>query len=152
MEERLGKMLIVDDDEDFLTAARHFLKQHSPLVHAERDPELLAGLLRNETYDIVLLDINFTRDVSSGKEGFFWVDRMLEIEPSSVVVLITAYGDDQMAVRAIKAGGADFILKPWHNEQLLGENGCFPCAILSAASGTSCSLSAPGSPFSLRRQ
>lgn len=119
MEERLGKILIVDDDEDVLTAARLFLKQHSALVHSERDPARLVGLLRNETYDIVLLDMNFTRDVSSGSEGFFWLDRILEIDPSSVVVLITAYGDVEMAVRAIKAGAADFVLKPWQNERLL---------------------------------
>jgi DNA-binding NtrC family response regulator len=119
MEEKLGKILIVDDDVDVLMAARLFLKQHSALVHSERDPALIPGLLRNETYDIVLLDMNFTRDVSSGREGFFWLDRILEIDPSSIVVLITAYGDVEMAVRAIKAGAADFILKPWQNERLL---------------------------------
>jgi len=119
MEDKLGKILIVDDDPDVLTAARLLLKQHSALVHTERDPALLPGLLRNETYDIILLDMNFTRDVSSGKEGFFWLDRILEIDPASVVVLITAYGDVEMAVRAIKAGASDFILKPWQNERLL---------------------------------
>ncbi len=119
MEERLGKILIVDDDEDVLTAARLFLKQRSVMVHSERDPAALPGLLRNETYDIILLDMNFTRDVSSGTEGFLWLDRILEIDPSSVVVLITAYGDVEMAVRAIKAGAADFVLKPWQNERLL---------------------------------
>jgi DNA-binding NtrC family response regulator len=119
MEDKLGKILIVDDDPDVLTAARLLLKQHSALVHTERDPALLPGLLKNETYDIILLDMNFTRDVSSGKEGFFWLDRILEIDPSAVVVLITAYGDVEMAVRAIKAGAADFILKPWQNERLL---------------------------------
>ena len=119
MEERLGKILIIDDDVDVLTAARLFLKQHAALVHTEQDPALIPGLLRNETYDILLLDMNFTRDVGSGKEGFFWLDRILEIDPSAVVVLITAYGDVEMAVRAIKAGAADFILKPWQNERLL---------------------------------
>jgi DNA-binding NtrC family response regulator len=119
MDEKLGKILIVDDDLDVLTAARLLLKQHSALVHTERDPALLPGLLRNETYDVILLDMNFTRDVSSGKEGFFWLDRILEIDPASVVVLITAYGDVEMAVRAIKAGASDFILKPWQNERLL---------------------------------
>ncbi|HMK39371.1 MAG TPA: sigma-54 dependent transcriptional regulator [Bacteroidota bacterium] len=119
MKEKLGKILIIDDDADVLTAARLFLKQHADLVHAERDPALLPGLLRNEAYDIVLLDMNFTRDVSSGTEGFFWLDRILQIDPSSVVVLITAYGDVEMAVRAIKAGASDFVLKPWQNERLL---------------------------------
>jgi DNA-binding NtrC family response regulator len=119
MEEKLGRILIIDDDADVLTAARLFLKQHSGLVHAEREPALLPGLLRNESYDIILLDMNFTRDVSSGTEGFFWLDRILAIDPSAVVVLITAYGDVEMAVRAIKAGAADFILKPWQNDRLL---------------------------------
>jgi DNA-binding NtrC family response regulator len=63
--------------------------------------------------------MNFTKDVSSGSEGYYWLERILQIDPSSVVVLITAYGDIQMAVKAIKAGATDFVLKPWENEKLL---------------------------------
>ncbi|MFM8832472.1 MAG: sigma-54-dependent transcriptional regulator, partial [Cytophagales bacterium] len=70
-------------------------------------------------YDVILLDMNFTKDVSSGSEGYYWLEKILQIDPSAVVVLITAYGDVQMAVKAIKAGATDFVLKPWENEKLL---------------------------------
>jgi two-component system, NtrC family, response regulator HydG len=119
MNQSLGKILIVDDDEDVLQAARLLLKKHASLVHAEKNPERLPTVLRNESYDVILLDMNFTRDVSSGREGFFWLDRILAIDPSAVVVLITAFGDVEMAVHAIKAGATDFVLKPWQNEKLL---------------------------------
>ncbi len=114
-----GKILIVDDDEDVIQAARLFLKQHIAVVHAEKDPHLIPTLLQHESYDVLLLDMNFTRDVTSGKEGFHWLDTILDIDPSAVVVLITAYGDVEMAVQAIKAGAIDFVLKPWQNEKLL---------------------------------
>ncbi len=119
MARSLGKILVIDDNEDVLLAARLFLKQHAALVHAEKNPNLLPSLLKNESYDIILLDMNYTRDVSSGQEGFTWLERILQADPSAVVVLITAYGDVEMAVRAIKAGAVDFIVKPWQNEKLL---------------------------------
>lgn len=119
MPQHLGKILVIDDDEDVLTAARLFLKQHFELVHTEKKPERMTELLKNTSYDVILLDMNFTRDASSGVEGFQWLDRILEIEPQAVVVLITAFGDVDMAVRAIKAGATDFVLKPWQNEKLL---------------------------------
>jgi two-component system, NtrC family, response regulator HydG len=122
----LGKILVVDDDEDVLQAARLLLKKHSQGVHIEKDPEQISTLLKNGNYDVVLLDMNFTRDVSSGKEGFYWLDRILDTDPAAIVVLITAFGDVEMAVQAIKAGATDFVLKPWQNEKLL--------ATLSAAS------------------
>ncbi|HET6568836.1 MAG TPA: sigma-54 dependent transcriptional regulator [Rhodothermales bacterium] len=115
----LGRILVVDDDEDVLEAARLLLKKHAQGVHVERDPAQLPNLLRNTSYDVVLLDMNFTRDVSSGKEGFYWLDRILAIDPAAIVVLITAFGDVEMAVQAIKAGATDFVLKPWQNEKLL---------------------------------
>jgi len=116
---RSGKILIVDDNEDLLKAARIFLKRHFAQVDLEKNPETIPNLLHNEDYDVILLDMNFTKDVSSGKEGYYWLEKILEIDPSSVVVLITAYGDVQMAVKAIKAGATDFVLKPWENEKLL---------------------------------
>ena len=114
-----GNILVIDDDEDVLQAARLLLKKRARRVHTEKDPEKLPDLLRNEEYDVILLDMNFTQDASSGEEGFHWLDRILEIDPSAVVVLITAYGDVEMAVRAIKAGATDFVQKPWRNEKLL---------------------------------
>ena len=119
MTTRNGSILIIDDDEDVLKAARLYLKQHVTHVHTEKKPELLPALLKNEHYDVVLLDMNFTRDASSGQEGFAWLNKILEVDPSVVVVLITAYGDVEMAVRAIKEGAMDFVLKPWQNEKLL---------------------------------
>ena len=119
MNKKFGNILVIDDDEDVLLAARLFLKQHVALVHTEKDPERIPGLLKNESYDVILLDMNFTKDATSGHEGFHWLDRILESDPSAVVILITAYGDVEMAVRAIKEGATDFVLKPWQNEKLL---------------------------------
>ena len=117
--QKTGKILIVDDNEDLLKAAKIFLKRHFLQVDLEKNPEMIPSLINNESYDVILLDMNFTKDVSSGKEGYYWLEKILEIDPSAVVVLITAYGDVQMAVKAIKAGATDFVLKPWENEKLL---------------------------------
>lgn len=119
MPAEFGNILIVDDDEDVLQAARLLLKNRSRLVHVERDPEQISSLLRNHSYDVILLDMNFERDVSSGKEGFYWLDRILDVDPWAVVVLITAFGDVAMAVKAIKEGATDFVMKPWNNDRLL---------------------------------
>ena len=119
MTAKSGKLLVVDDNTDLLLAARMFLKQHFALVHTEQHPEKIPNLLQNENYDVILLDMNFTMDATSGLEGFLWLDHILQIDPSAVVILITAYGDVEMAVRAIKAGATDFVLKPWQNEKLL---------------------------------
>ena len=118
-ESKTGKILIVDDNEDLLKAAKMHLKRHFAQVDIEKNPEAIPNLMGNENYDVILLDMNYTKDVSSGSEGYYWLEKILEIDPSSVVVLITAYGDVQMAVRAIKAGATDFVLKPWENEKLL---------------------------------
>ncbi len=119
MEQKQGKILIVDDNEDLLKAAKMHLKRHFAQVDIEKNPEAIPSLMHNEDYDVILLDMNFTKDVSSGSEGYYWLEKILQIDPSAVVVLITAYGDVQMAVRAIKAGATDFVLKPWENEKLL---------------------------------
>jgi DNA-binding NtrC family response regulator len=119
MTKKSGNILIVDDNEDLLLAARLFLKQHFSLVHTEQDPEKIPLLLQNENYDVILLDMNFTLDATSGVEGFLWLEKILKIDPSAVVILITAYGDVEIAVKAVKAGATDFVLKPWQNEKLL---------------------------------
>jgi DNA-binding NtrC family response regulator len=119
MSKRLGSILIIDDDEDVLLAAQMFLKHHAAHIRTEHSPETIPALLKNESYDIILLDMNFTRDVSSGHEGFSWLRKIMELDPSAVVILITAYGDVEMAVRGIKEGATDFVLKPWQNEKLL---------------------------------
>ncbi len=119
MKKKIGKILIIDDDQDILQAARLFLKQHAALVHTENTPNSIPVMLKNETYDVIFLDMNFAKGATSGQEGFFWLDKILEMDPSAVVVLITAFGDVGMAVRAIKEGATDFVLKPWQNEQFL---------------------------------
>ncbi|MGA0559776.1 sigma-54-dependent transcriptional regulator [Larkinella sp. VNQ87] len=115
----MSKILIIDDDVDVLSAAKLLLKRHYPQVDIEKNPERIPFLITNGNYDLVLLDMNFQRDNSSGREGFLWLDRILDIKPTTAVVLITAYGDVEMAVRAIKAGARDFVLKPWENDKLL---------------------------------
>ena len=103
-----GKILVVDDDVDVLDAAKLYLKRHFALVDTTPDPQTISDLLRNESYDVILLDMNFTKDVSSGKEGFYWLDQILNMDPSGVVVMITAYGDVELAVKAIKEGANGF--------------------------------------------
>lgn len=124
----MPRILIIDDDPDVLMAAKLLLKRHFGHVDIEKNPERIPFLITNGHYDLVLLDMNFQRDLSSGREGFFWLDRILDIDPSSAVVLITAYGDVEMAVRAMKVGAKDFVLKPWQNDKLL--------ATIEAAIGT----------------
>ena len=116
---KTGKILIVDDNEDVLQAAKIFLKRHFLQIDTETNPGAIPATISNEQYDVILLDMNFTKDVSSGKEGYFWLDQILEKDPAAVVILITAYGDVDMAVKAIKEGATDFVLKPWNNEKLL---------------------------------
>ena len=119
MTQNAEKILIVDDDDDVLLAARLLLKQNNYEVHCEKDPRRIPARLRAAPWDVILLDMNFTQDASSGREGFYWLQEIRALDPEAVVVLTTAYGDVEMAVRAIKAGATDFVLKPWNNEKLL---------------------------------
>lgn len=114
-----AKVLIVDDNEDILLAARLLLKPVVSIVHTEKDPENIPQLLKNEGYDVIFLDMNFTQDMTSGKEGFYWLNSILNIDPTAVVILITAFGDIEMAVKAVKEGATDFVLKPWQNEKFI---------------------------------
>ena len=114
-----GKILIVDDDAGVLSAANLLLKRHFKQVDTEKNPLRIPYWVNNGSYDVILLDMNFTRDLSSGKEGFEWLDKILDLDPFISVVLFTAYGDIEMAVRAIKLGAKDFVLKPWQNDKLV---------------------------------
>ncbi|MFN3800413.1 sigma-54-dependent transcriptional regulator [Belliella pelovolcani] len=117
--QQLGKILIIDDNEDLLFAAKMHLKKYAKEVTIEKDPRRIPFLVNNNSYDVILLDMNFTEDTTSGKEGFHWLKQIKEIDPKAVVILITAFGDVEMAVKALKEGASDFILKPWQNEKLL---------------------------------
>lgn len=119
MEKELGKILIIDDDEDVLLAAKMLLRKHAENVIIEKNPKKIPFLLNNDTYDVILLDMNFSKDITSGKEGFYWLNEIKERDPNAVVILITAYGDVEMAVKALKEGATDFVLKPWQNEKLI---------------------------------
>jgi DNA-binding NtrC family response regulator len=113
-----GKILVVDDDEDVLLAASMLLKRQYSLVKTISNPEKINQILRHEVFDVVLLDMNFSLDINSGREGFFWLRNIKTLCPGAAVVLFTAYGDVELAVKAIKEGAFDFVLKPWHNEKL----------------------------------
>jgi two-component system, NtrC family, response regulator HydG len=112
-------ILIIDDDVDILNAAKLLLKRHFQKVEIEKNPEKIPYLLNNFRFDVILLDMNFSRDVNTGNEGFYWLDFILDKKKGQKVILFTAFGGIEMAVRAIKNGASDFILKPWINEKLL---------------------------------
>lgn len=119
MSEKIGKILAIDDNEDILFALKLLLKNHVELIQTETNPERIPEILSNESFDVFLLDMNFTKDAISGQEGFDWLNKIIEIDPDAVVVFITAYGDAEKAVKAIKSGATDFVLKPWQNEKIL---------------------------------
>ena len=119
MSEKIGNILAVDDNEDILFALKLLLKPHVEKLTTLNNPEKLPEILTKEYFDMILLDMNFNKDAISGQEGFDWLGRILEIDPQAVVVFITAYGDAERAVKAIKSGATDFVLKPWQNEKLL---------------------------------
>ena len=114
-----ARILVVDDEPDVLFALKLLLKTEVREVVTERNPELLLSLLRQQPFDAVLLDMNYRSGQATGNEGFYWLSRIREHDPTTAVILLTAYGDVRTAVRALKAGATDFLLKPWHNEQLL---------------------------------
>ncbi len=119
VDKELGKILIIDDDEDVLIAAKLLLKKHAKEVIIEKNPKKIPFLMNNGSYDVILLDMNFSKDTTSGKEGFFWLEQILELDPQAVVIMITAFGGVEMAVQALKQGATDFVLKPWQNEKLI---------------------------------
>lgn len=114
-----GSVLVVDDDPDILQAARLLLKQYVAQVDTEENPANLTQLLQQTSYDVILLDMNFSRGSNSGLEGMHWLEKIIQTDPSISVILITAFGDVETAVQAIKEGATDFILKPWQNERLV---------------------------------
>lgn len=119
MDKAINKILIIDDDEDVLFAAKMLLKKHAKEVIMEKNPKKIPFLLNNDSYDVILLDMNFSKDTTSGKEGFFWLEQIREKDPNAVVILITAFGDVETAVEALKKGATDFVLKPWQNEKFI---------------------------------
>lgn len=113
-------ILIIDDDPDILISAELFLEEHFNKVHGEPDPIHILEILKSWDWDIILLDMNFKKGSTDGKEGLYWLDIILELKPDAIVILMTAFGDVQLAVDALKKGAFDFMLKPWKNAKLLG--------------------------------
>ncbi|SKB31258.1 sigma-54-dependent transcriptional regulator [Daejeonella lutea] len=112
-------ILITDDDPDVLTAVRLLLKPLVKEIVTEKNPENLPAILSRQQFDLVLLDMNFKSAINTGNEGFFWLNKIKATRPDLCVIMITAYGDIDLAVRSLKQGAADFVIKPWHNELLI---------------------------------
>jgi len=112
-------ILIIDDDEDVLTSARLLLKQHYSTVKTSSDPTSLNSQLTRLSPDLILLDMNFRKGLNDGREGIYWLEHIKKISPETQVILMTAYGEVELAVQAVKKGAYDFVLKPWTNEKLL---------------------------------
>lgn len=117
--EQLGKILIVDDNEDVLFALNLLLEPYADKIKVAISPDRIEHFMTTFCPDIVLLDMNFSRDAISGQEGFESLQQILKIDPQAIVIFMTAYADTDKAVRAIKAGATDFVPKPWKKEKLL---------------------------------
>lgn len=113
-----GSLLVVDDNKSILSALEILLQDEFEEVKTIAGPAQLPALLESGKFDLVLLDMNFSAGVNTGNEGLYWLSRIREIRPDVEVVLFTAYGDVELAVKALKQGAADFILKPWDNNKL----------------------------------
>src|SRR5687768_8866810 len=114
-----ASILIIDDDTDVLTAVRLLLKTEVKEVVTEKNPENIRWHISKDDYDVILLDMNFTSSINTGNEGLFWLKEIRKLKPDAAVIMITAYGDIDLAVRSLKEGAADFVVKPWHNEKLM---------------------------------
>src|SRR5215470_4725679 len=114
-----ASILIVDDDPDVLTAVRLLLKTEAREVVTEKNPENIRWHLSKDQFDVILLDMNFTSSINTGNEGIFWLKEIQKLKSEASIIMITAYGDIDLAVRSLKEGAADFVIKPWHNEKLI---------------------------------
>jgi DNA-binding NtrC family response regulator len=112
------KLLIVDDHKPVLKALTQLLEQEFDEVTTIANPNQIPNLVGKENFEVILLDMNFSTGINTGNEGIYWLNRILKIDPLAIVVMITAYGDVELAVKAMKEGATDFILKPWDNDKL----------------------------------
>jgi two-component system, NtrC family, response regulator HydG len=111
--------LIIEDQLDVQLSAKLLLKKHYSGVDAVDQPSNAVQAMKNKSYEVVMLDMNFSRGETSGKEGIYWLKKILQASPNTSVVMMTAYGDVDLAIEAIKSGAFDFVLKPWRNDKLL---------------------------------
>lgn len=119
MDFKKTRILVVDDDKDVLTAINLLLKKEIAEVVTEKNPENLISLLKKGAFDLVLLDMNFNASINTGNEGMFWLKRIKELKPDVSVIMITAYANIDLAIRSLKDGASDFIVKPWNNQSLI---------------------------------
>ena len=119
MKLRNATVLVVDDDPDVLTAVRLLLKTEVKEVVTEKNPENIRKQVASKMFDLILLDMNFNTSINTGNEGLFWLRKIKEFRCDAAVIMITAYGDINLAVRSLKEGADDFVVKPWHNDILL---------------------------------
>ncbi|HTE33456.1 MAG TPA: sigma-54 dependent transcriptional regulator [Chryseolinea sp.] len=119
MKKYSGNILIVDDDEHVLLTSRMILKNYFEKVETLDSPKTLESVLKQQDFDVILLDMNFKAGVTSGNEGIFWMNRVRQVSPQSQVVMQTAYSDIELAVKSIKEGAVDFLAKPWDKEKLV---------------------------------
>jgi len=114
-----ANILVIDDDEDVLTALRLLLKSVVKNVVVGKNPNQIHSLIEKNRFDIVILDMNFNGLIHTGNEGIYWLNKIKEYDPKIDIVLITAYGDIDLAIRSLKEGASDFLVKPWKNDKLL---------------------------------
>lgn len=119
MKLKSSKILIVDDDPDVLVAMKMLLQPEVKELVTEKNPENLNALLTRTKFDLIILDMNFKSALNTGNEGFFWLNKIRSQDKDVLVVMITAYGDINLAIRSLKEGASDFVVKPWRNEQLI---------------------------------
>ncbi len=119
MARKEGSILIVDDNDDLLIALRHFLSRQFESIETLRNPNLILSTLEKQSYDVILLDMNFKAGIATGNEGIFWLGKIMDKDPDATVVFITAYGDVELAVKSMKEGAADFIMKSWDEQKIL---------------------------------
>ena len=114
-----ASILVVDDDKDILTAVRFLLKPEVKNIVTETNPKNLHHLLTQEKFDIILLDMNFNSSIHTGNEGLYWLREIQSWNTKTLVIMITAYAEIDLAVKCLKEGATDFLVKPWHNAQLI---------------------------------
>ncbi|CAM1369183.1 Fis family two component sigma54 specific transcriptional regulator [Tenacibaculum litoreum] len=114
-----GKILVIDDNKSVLSALEIMLQSEYNTVDSISNPNLITSFPNIKSYDVILLDMNFSAGINSGNEGLFWLRKLKELSPDTAVIMMTAYGDIELAVKALKEQAYDFILKPWNNEKLL---------------------------------
>lgn len=119
MPDKKGNILIVDDNKQILNSLGILLKSEFRNIETLSNPNLIPNKLQNSQFDVIMLDMNFAAGRTTGNEGIFWLREILKSDPLAIVILITAYGDIELAVKSIKEGATDFITKPWDAEKLI---------------------------------